>query len=329
MKKSDALPNCNEGKIDGKYYLSEILGSGSSSTVYKATDSSGNEEYAIKVMKGNYICDKDFFDREVIMSKVITHLESPFFVKYKTSSFSGKLVQKEGESSKPYIVFELADKGSTIDYIMYNNLGLNEKLSKYFFSKILQIVKYLHENGICHRDLKLDNFLFDGDNFSLKLSDFGFASFIFQDNDKKIKIMQNEKCGTKSYMAPELYTKENFIQYDGEKVDIFSLGVILFNLRTCKWGFVRALSNDPLYKYIKKGKISEYWSNLEKVIQIDGLTEDFKNLYIKMVSPNPNERPTLEQIYNHEWFKEIRDLSQEELAKYEEEFISELKSREK
>ena len=141
--------------------------------------------------------------------------------------------------------------------------------------------------------------------------------------------MQNEKCGTKSYMAPELYTKENFIQYDGEKVDIFSLGVILFNLRTCKWEFVRALSNDPLYKYIKKGKISEYWSNLEKVIQIDGLTEDFKNLYIKMVSPNPNERPTLEQIYNHEWLKEIRDLSQEELAKYEEEFISELKSREK
>ena len=328
MKKTDALPNCNEGKIDGKYYLSEILGSGSSSTVYKAKDSSGNEEYAIKVMKGNYICDKDFFDREVIMSKVITHLESPFFVKYKTSSFSGKLVQKEGESYKPYIVFELASKGSTIDYIMYNNLGLNEKLSKYFFAKILQIVKYLHKKGICHRDLKLDNFLFDGEKFVLKLSDFGSASLIFKNKEGK-KIKQKGQYGTYYYMAPEVNPKEKSIQYDGEKADIFSLGVILFNLRTCKWGFVRALSNDQLYKYIKKGEISEYWSNLEHFIQIDGLTEDFKNLYIKMVSPNPNERPTLEQIYNHEWLKEIRDLSQEELAKYEEEFISELKSREK
>ena len=82
-----------------------------------------------------------------------------------------------------------------------------------------------------------------------------------------------------------------------------------------------------MYNYIKEGKISEYWLAL-KENGIDGLTEEFKNLYIKMVSPNPKNRPTLEQIYNDEWLKEIRDLSEEELGNYEKELIAELKRRE-
>ena len=82
-----------------------------------------------------------------------------------------------------------------------------------------------------------------------------------------------------------------------------------------------------MYNYIKEGKISEYWSAL-KENGLDGLTEDCKNFYIKMVSPNPKNRPTLELIYNDEWLKEIRDLSEEELGNYEKELIAELKRRE-
>ena len=48
-----------------------------------------------------------------------------------------------------------------------------------------------------------------------------------------------------------------------------------------------------------------------------------------MVSYNPHERPTIEEIYNDEWMKEIRDLNEEEFKEYENEFIKELKKREK
>ena len=309
--------------IDERYMLLDTLGSGAFGTVYKVLDLSKNREYALKLMNKKY----SVFINEVKINKIIKPFNNPFFIKYIDSNTYAYLPEKESRQYDSYIVFELASKGDVIKYITHNNLGLNERLSKHFFSKILQIVISLHMIGICHRDLKLDNFLFDGDNFTLKLSDFGFSSLIIRNKLGKAK-KQRGSFGTRSYKAPEVVLeKEEPKGYDGEKADIFSLGVILFSLRTCKIGFINAKSNDDLYKYIKEGKIAEYWSTLKK-IGIDGLSEEFKNLYIKMVSPNPKNRPTLEQIYNDEWLKEIRDLSEEELVNYEKELIAELKRRE-
>ena len=309
--------------IDERYMLLDTLGSGAFGTVYKVLDLSKNREYALKLMNKKY----SVFINEVKINKIIKPFNNPFFIKYIDSNTYAYLPEKESRQYDSYIVFELASKGDAISYITHDNLGLNERLSKYFFSKILQIVISLHRIGICHRDLKLDNFLFDGDNFTLKLSDFGFSSLIIRNKLGKTK-KQRGSFGTGCYKAPEVVLeKEEPKGYDGEKADIFSLGVILFSLRTCKIGFIKAKSNDDLYKYIKEGKIAEYWSTLKKN-GIDGLTEEFKNLYIKMVSPNPKNRPTLEQIYNDEWLKEIRDLSEEELDNYEKELIAELKRRE-
>ena len=309
--------------IDKRYVLLDTLGSGGFGTVYRVLDLSNGREYALKLMNNNY----SVFINEVKINKKIKPFNNPFFIKYIDSNTYAYLPEKESRQYDSYIVFELASKGDAISYITHDNLGLNERLSKYFFSKILQIVISLHRIGICHRDLKLDNFLFDGDNFTLKLSDFGFSSLIIRNKLGKTK-KQRGSFGTGCYKAPEVVLeKEEPKGYDGEKADIFSLGVILFSLRTCKIGFINAKSNDDLYKYIKEGKIAEYWSTLKK-IGIDGLSEEFKNLYIKMVSPNPKNRPTLEQIYNDEWLKEIRDLSEEELVNYEKELIAELKRRE-
>lgn len=76
-------------------------------------------------------------------------------------------------------------------------------------------MEYIHNKGICHRDLKLENLLFDKD-FNLKIADFGFAK---EDSGKLLS-----RLGTEGYMAPEIGYKK----YSGEKVDIFSAGVLLF-----------------------------------------------------------------------------------------------------
>lgn len=309
--------------IDKRYLLLDTLGSGGFGTVYKVFDLSNKREYALKLMNNKY----SVFINEIKINKIIKPFNNRFFIKYIDSNTYAYLSEKKSEQYDSYIVFELASKGDVIKYITHDKLGLNERLSKYFFSKILQIVISLHRIGICHRDLKLDNFLFDGENFTLKLSDFGFSSLIIRNKLGKVK-KQRGSYGTKSYKAPEVVLEnEEPKGYDGEKADIFSLGVILFSLRTCRIGFIEATSNDDFYKNIIDGKISEYWSLLKKN-GIDGLTEEFKNLYIKLVSPNPKNRPTLEQIYNDEWLKEIRDLSEEELDNYEKELIAELKKRE-
>ena len=84
------------------------------------------------------------------------------------------------------------------------------------FYQLVQGIFFLHSNGICHRDIKLDNILFI-DNTHLKLLDFSLAEKF---NKKKL----NGSCGTPGFMAPEIFGKGN---YD-EKIDVFSLGVVFF-----------------------------------------------------------------------------------------------------
>ena len=209
--------------IDKRYVLLDTLGSGGFGTVYSVLDLSNSRVYALKLMNNNY----SVFINEIKINKIIKPFNNPFFIKYIDSNTYAYLPEKESRQYDSYIVFELASKGDAISYITHDNLGLNERLSKYFFSKILQIVISLHRIGICHRDLKLDNFLFDGDNFSLKLSDFGFSSLIIRNKLGKAK-KQRGSFGTGSYMAPEvILEKEEPKGYDGEKADIMFCIIIL------------------------------------------------------------------------------------------------------
>lgn len=298
--------------IDNKYIIEKYLDEGGFSYVYKVKDITNNEIYALKLFKE----DNNIFQNEIKINQIIKDSKNQYCIQYIKSSLE--------KSEIPYIILEFASKGSALNYITYNETGLNEKLCKYLFSKILTIVNSLHKMGICHRDLKLDNFLFDGDNYVIKIGDFGFSSQIIKDNEGN-PHKQTGEVGTRFYKAPEIYKNK---YYDGEMADIFSLGVILFNLRTSKFGFMAAKEDDSLYKYIKEGKIKFYWEILGQIFNVSDLTKDFKNLYIQLVTYNPKKRPTIEEIYNHVWLKQIRDLNEKELKEYEEELKEELKKRE-
>ena len=298
--------------IDNQYIIEKYLDEGGFSYVYKVKDITNNEIYALKLFKE----DNNIYRNEIKINEIIREHKNKYCIQYKDSSL--------GKSEIPYIILEFASKGCALNYITYNKTGLNEKLCKFLFSKILTIVNSLHKMRICHRDLKLDNFLFNGDNYDIKIGDFGFSSQIIKDNEEN-SYKQTGEVGTKKYKAPEIYKNK---YYDGEKADIFSLGVILFSLRTSKFGFAAAKEDDSLYKYIMKGKAEFYWEKLGKIFDVSDLTKDFKNLYINLVNYNPRKRPTIEEIYNDVWLKEIRDLNEKELKEYEEELKNELKKRE-
>ena len=298
--------------IGNKYIIEKYLDYGGFSTVYKVKDITNDKIYALKLFNE----DEDIFENEVKINKIIKDYENQYCIKYIDSS--------EGNSNEPYIILEFASKGSVLNYITNKGEGLNEKHCKFLFSKILIIVKSLHQMGICHRDLKLENFLFDGENFTIKASDFGLSSQIIIDNNGKPK-KQTGEVGTSFYKAPEMFKNKG---YDGEKADIFSLGVILFNLRTGKFGFTEAKEDNDWYKYIKEGLINSYWEKIGQNVNITDLSEDFKNLYIKIVAYKPNCRPSIEEIYNDVWFQEIRNLNDSQLKEYEGDLINELKARE-
>jgi len=83
-------------------------------------------------------------------------------------------------------------------------------------------VEYTHSKGVAHRDLKLENCFLDK-NVTLKVADFGMAKAFAGPNGKELST----RCGTLNYMAPELL-KTAVSAYDGQKVDIFALGAILY-----------------------------------------------------------------------------------------------------
>ena len=314
------------GILDNKYLIKKIIGSGTSSIVYQVVDSNTGKEYAAKVFK-----PYDFsFQKEVEINKIISKLNNNYFIKFIKSS-KGPLILNENEfrTFKSYMILELASKGKLNKYFNYKKDVLNEKYCKFIFFNILKAIQSLHNSGICHRDIKLNNILLVGDNYNIKISDFGYSSYI-----KDYQNLENEKVGTKYYMAPEVIMN---LPYDGIKADIFSLGVLLFNLVTCKFGFYEAKinykntnknRNKALYEYIKDKNINDYWEKLSTMINIDAFSNEFKNLYIKMVSFNPKERPNIDEILNDDWIKEIKNLNEQELKNLEIEVINELKKRE-
>ena len=149
-------------------------------------------------------------------------------------------------------------------------------------------MQYLHQFGIVHRDLKLENILVD-DSLNLKLADFGFACY------KNIDALKSYR-GTMTYMAPEI--KEGK-QYKGKNVDMFSIGVILFIIVQGIFPFKEARKEEYFYNLILQGKIDTYFTKVNGT----GLSDDFKDLILRLFSYEGDLRPSIEEIRAHPWMQ--------------------------
>ena len=218
--------------IDKKYIRKEIKGKGLTSSVYIVEEINTKNIYAAKILSNH----SQFFDNEKEILEFLKDKNIPNIINL-VNSGDGDIVEGNTIHKKQYLILEYAEKGDLSKYINIPGRPLKENHAKYFFIKILKAVQALHKNGICHRDLKTGNILLDN-KFNPKICDFGFSTYI----QKNLK----DKLGTPEYMAPEIY-KGN---YDGEKVDIFALGVILFNLITGIYPFEEAKITNKVYRLI-------------------------------------------------------------------------------
>ena len=306
--------NSTSGTINEKYVILQKLGEGAYSTVYKVTNKETNEIYAIKVIHR-------YNKNEMEINKELKSLNSPYIVKFYELSQGEIVLPDEAEADfKPYFVFELSDKGELKNYINIGGNGFDEKHCKMIFYEILKAFQIIHNKYICHRDIKAENILLNTDKYEIKICDFGFSSETYD--------MLDGYFGTKQYMAPEIIMDK---RYDGIKADIFSLGVLLFYIRTASFLFEQAkLSNGvnpkTAYDYIKE-KNGKVWEMI-KINPLDELSGDFKELIFRMLAFNPKERPSVDEILKDEWMKEISNLPDDERQKLKEDLIKEFKKRE-
>ena len=212
--------------------------------------------------------------------------------------------------NRPYIVYENVTHSYLSDYIHIQRF--TERQSKLIFKKILEGVRAMHNANLCHRDLNSENILLD-ENYNPKITGF-YYSCINMNN------LQGH-AGTISYTAPEVLANQ---PYDGILADIFSLGQLLFNLVAGQFGFHSSAPNDQLYGLIMAQNFAQYWQHFANL----NLTQEFRNLFIRMVNPNPAQRPTIDQILNDAWMQEINNLNEEQMDTLENQVRNEFQLRE-
>ena len=247
------------------------LGSGSFGRVYLVTHKKTKANYAIKAIdkrnKAN-IEEKPYFRREV---EVMYKIHHPNVI---------KLYSHFEDNNFCYFIMEYIAKGNMFGLIPTDKKKrISTQLVANLIKDIISAVYFLHNMSppIIHRDIKPENVLL-ADNFVAKLTDFGWSNYI-QEDKKRTTV-----CGTPIYLAPEIIKEQGH----DERVDIWCIGVLLFELTTGTVPFpgndIESLENNIL-------KLRIQWP---KEINVDA-----KNLISKILKLDPNARISLSDMLKH------------------------------
>jgi len=204
------------------------------------------------------------------------------------------------------LVGELAPNGSLFDVVSKSG-AMKPELVRYYAMQIIQATHYIHCQGFVHRDLKPENLLLD-ERFNLKLADFGLADSIRGTHSSGLE--RKNFIGTLGYMAPEIHLR---VPYQGQVVDLFAIGVIIFVMHAGRFPFKEATQKDAYYKYICRREFTKFWSLHEKNLPAGTFSLEFKDLITNMLAFQPFQRLTLADIVFHEWFTNAEPINQSEV----------------
>ena len=281
-------PQIPLGILNSKFYLIKKLGSGSSGVVFLSysIEDLNKTLYAIKLIPQT---NSNFDLMNSCEVNYLSKLNHKNILKIYSHGTGNVQFQNGLTKQVYYIVMDYLNHGSLLSQVK-NNIGLGEDFGRLIFAQLLDGLEAIHDSNIVHRDIKLENIMISGDDYTLKYIDFGFAT-------EKSNGYLTTFLGTPNYAAPELHCK---IPYLGVSEDIFSLGVTLFILVTGHLPFLLALPNDMLYRHIYSHDYVNYW--IKRNIKV---SPSFMKLFDNLIAFDPTQRPSISEIRNSKWMKEI------------------------
>ena len=222
LASSLALP---PGTQIGPFQIVRQLGEGGMGTVYEATQKRPQRTVALKTLRAGADSPKARrrFEYE---SDILGRMQHPGIAQiFEAGTY------RTGQREVPFLAMELlADASALDDYVERRASGLNETLR--LFVDVCDAVQHAHQHGVLHRDLKPSNLLVDKEG-RVKVIDFGIAMAI--DTEEIRRTLRTETgiiLGTLAYMSPEQLEQD--ASPPDARTDVYSLGVLLFQLLTGK-----------------------------------------------------------------------------------------------
>ncbi|KAK5661030.1 hypothetical protein OQA88_12409 [Cercophora sp. LCS_1] len=270
------------------FSFGRILGEGSYSTVYLATDRQTLREYAVKVLEKKHIIKEKKIKYVNIEKNTLNRLtEHPGIV---------RLYYTFQDEASLYYVLDLCSGGELLG-VLKKTGTFDVECTRFYGAQILDAIEYMHSRGVIHRDLKPENVLLD-DQMHVKITDFGTAKLLPDPRDQRPpgdggpSTNPEEKraasfVGTAEYVSPELLTDKSA----GKPSDLWAFGCIIYQL----------LVGRPPFK-----AATEYLT-FQKIVNLEyefpaGFPPAARDLVERCLVLDPSRRLTVEHIKNHEFF---------------------------
>ncbi|XP_068190378.1 calcium/calmodulin-dependent protein kinase kinase 2-like [Antennarius striatus] len=282
-----------------QYKLKDEIGKGSYGVVKLAYNEDDNTYYAMKVLSKKRLMRQAGFPRRPPPRGAKAAPEGPPQPKgplervYQEIAILKKLdhpnvvklveVLDDPSEDHLYMVFELVKKGAVMEVPAAKPFTENQ--SRFYFQDLLRGIEYLHYQRIIHRDIKPSNLLV-GEDGHIKIADFGVSNQ-FEGAD----ALLTSTVGTPAFLAPEALseTRKNF---SGKALDVWAMGVTLycFVFGVCPFMDERILN---LHQKIKTQPV--------ELPEPADVSDDLKDLLLKMLDKNPESRISIPQIKVHPW----------------------------
>lgn len=250
--------------LGGRYELLARVGGGGMALVYKARDNLLNRYVAVKVLRQQFVHDEDFIKRFNREAQAAASLSHPNIV---------SIYDVGQDEDTHYIVMEYVD-GSNLNEIIRERAPLQVDEAVKIASQICDALDHAHYNQIIHRDIKPHNILI-GKNGRVKVTDFGIARAV----TSSTITQTGSVIGSVHYFSPE-HAKGVAA---GEKSDIYSLGIVLYQMLTGRLPFLGESPISVALKHLQEPFEAPRSANPH-------IPQSVENIIIRAMRKNPQER---------------------------------------
>ena len=263
----------------GPYTFKGGIGHGAFSVVKIVHNEELNQNFACKIIAKEWLSTKKRCERFESEIRIQQQLNHPNIV---------KIYDLLSDETNYYIILEYCPGGELFKLIVQKK-RLLEVQAKPIIYQVLDALEYIHKLGVCHRDIKPENILLD-ENECVKLSDFGLSKFISQGSS-----LVSTPCGSPCYASPECLSGED---YDGVASDMWSTGVLLYATVCGQLPWTNP-NHSELFRQIKAAEFTIP----------NFVTNECRDLIFKLMTRDSTKRITAADAKNHEWFKDMQNIT--------------------